>query len=383
MKFRILGRTNLKVSEIGLGLEHFHEQPLSSIKPAIDYALEQKINYFDPIYSVTKDLENIQQSFGKRIKDVIFTAHIRSQDTNGQFSKTKNKAEALDVFNKYSEKLKRHSFEIAMLTFVEPNEYGKVMSDQGEYSIAKNLQKEKRIDFIGMSTHDIDVAKKAIINDLIDVLMFPFNFAEWNRKGTMEMIKLCNKNQIGLVTMKPFSGGKLLQPHRLEYMQKYHQDFAPSSITVPTRIQPEMCLKFVLSNPDIHVTLAGAKNYDEIYENMQYTSHKVDIQKYEFIKSIFSKYIPGECVYCNHCLPCLAQLNIGELNKLLDEKDNLEFLDQSLEDKDKKWNSIKQRYNELEHYASECTFCWQCMNRCPYDVDIIQRMIRIKEIFGK
>ena len=47
MKTRVLGKTELKVSELGLGLAFMAAQGQKSLNQCIDYAIEQGVNYFD------------------------------------------------------------------------------------------------------------------------------------------------------------------------------------------------------------------------------------------------------------------------------------------------------------------------------------------------
>ena len=43
--------------------------------------------------------------------------------------------------------------------------------------------------------------------------------------------------------------------------------------------------------------------------------------------------------------------------------------------------TVRQHYNSLEHNASECVECGLCMNRCPFNVDIIGNMKKAQKTF--
>ena len=47
MKTRVLGKTELKVSELGLGSAFMTAQGQKSLNHCIDYVIEQGVNYFD------------------------------------------------------------------------------------------------------------------------------------------------------------------------------------------------------------------------------------------------------------------------------------------------------------------------------------------------
>ena len=78
----------------------------------------------------------------------------------------------------------------------------------------------------------------------------------------------------------------------------------------------------------------------------------------------------GNCVYCNHCQPCPAGLNVGLINK---------YYDLSLAGDD----MATDHYVKLEKHASDCMDCGHCDNRCPFRVKQSERMKQIAEHFGK
>ena len=78
----------------------------------------------------------------------------------------------------------------------------------------------------------------------------------------------------------------------------------------------------------------------------------------------------GTCVYCKHCHPCPAGLDIGLINKYYD----LSRLGDVL---------AKEHYLTLEKTASDCLQCGHCNSRCPFSVDQMARMEEIQAYFGK
>jgi len=81
----------------------------------------------------------------------------------------------------------------------------------------------------------------------------------------------------------------------------------------------------------------------------------------------------GRCMYCNHCLPCPARIDIAAVNKYLD----LVLLDGRPAD------SVKQHYLSLDNTTEACIRCGACEKRCPFQVPVTDRMQRAAEIFGK
>ena len=44
--------------------------------------------------------------------------------------------------------------------------------------------------------------------------------------------------------------------------------------------------------------------------------------------------------------------------------------------------SVMEHYKALDHTASECVGCKSCESRCPFGVEIADRMKRTAELFG-
>lgn len=78
----------------------------------------------------------------------------------------------------------------------------------------------------------------------------------------------------------------------------------------------------------------------------------------------------GRCVYCKHCHPCPAGLDIGLINKYYDLAKQGDAL-------------AKEHYLTLEKTAGDCIQCGHCNGRCPFKVDQMGRMQEIEKYFGK
>lgn len=80
----------------------------------------------------------------------------------------------------------------------------------------------------------------------------------------------------------------------------------------------------------------------------------------------------GHCMYCGHCAPCTAGIDIAAVNKFY----NLTVAEEGLPE------TVREHYRTLRHHASECVACGACETRCPFGVEIIAAMRRAAERFG-
>ena len=76
------------------------------------------------------------------------------------------------------------------------------------------------------------------------------------------------------------------------------------------------------------------------------------------------------CVYCNHCQPCPAGLEIGLVNKYYDLARQGDEM-------------ARDHYRNLQLHAGDCTGCGHCDKRCPFGVGQSARMKEIAAYFGE
>ena len=80
----------------------------------------------------------------------------------------------------------------------------------------------------------------------------------------------------------------------------------------------------------------------------------------------------GHCMYCGHCAPCSAGIDIAAVNKFR----NLAQVQGEIPE------TVREHYRTLAHHASECIGCGLCEPRCPFGVEIVEAMHRAAERFG-
>lgn len=80
MKYRELGKTGLKVSEIGLGCEGFNGKDAAFTQEMFKLALAAGVNCMD-LYSPNPEMhKNIAAALGSRRKDFIYQAHFYARN---------------------------------------------------------------------------------------------------------------------------------------------------------------------------------------------------------------------------------------------------------------------------------------------------------------
>lgn len=382
MNYRKLGKIDIKVSEIGLGCEHLQGKDYSTVESVINTAIENGINIMDIFMSEPEVRSNIGKVLlGKRNK-VVLQGHIGSAWIDGQYCRTRTIENCKKFFEDFMERLQTDYVDIGMIHFVDTENDYKSIFDTDIIKYALELKQKGIIKAIGMSSHDPVSALKAVKTGLIDVLMFSINPAYdilpentliddlFNPKSYMnnelnginnirdELYKTCESVGTSITVMKSLGAGALL-------------DAQTSPFGLPLTVS--QCIHYCLTRPAVSSVLIGVQSPEEIYEAIKYETLSDKEKDYSDVLSNTPKYsLKGKCMYCNHCLPCPSKIDIAKVNKYLD----LALINNTLP------ATVKEHYNAMETNASMCIECGSCEKNCPFDVKIIEKMRKAKEIFS-
>ncbi|UCB52508.1 MAG: aldo/keto reductase [Candidatus Zixiibacteriota bacterium] len=373
METRRLGRTGIDASVIGLGTEHLHKKPRKTVVSVIHEAIDRGVSYFDLVFSFSDYRDNLGAAFKGRRHKVVVAGHIGCAETDGRYRKTRFVRECDVLFHDLLKRLDTDHIDVLVLQFVDKEEdYEEIMKPHGLMDLARRLQKEGKARAIGLSGHKIPVALKAVKSGEIDVLMFPLNLA-WNVvPGREEILQACVEEEVGLVAMKVFAGGRIFQKRE------------GKSVT------PAQCLHYALSQTGVSTVVPGVRNLNQLIETLRYLCATNEEKDFNSIVRDFQEDLEGNCVYCNHCLPCPAGIDIGRTIQKLDKilaasSDKLKTVHKTRSEKRSFYypGRIRTARGDLEDHsgqASACTECGVCMERCPFGVDVISEMKKAAEL---
>lgn len=382
MKYRALGNTGLRVSEIGMGCEGFAEREGLETYNLIEAAGKAGINYLD-LYSPDP---NLRQYLGRALEgrrdQFILQAHLCSVWKDGQYKRTRDIQEVRASFEDLLIKLKTDHVEVGMIHYVDSLKDWKTVAQGPVMAYTQKLKQEGRIGHIGLSSHNPKVAIAAVESGLIEVLMFSVNPCYDLQPGTEDLeqlwadasyeklllnmdpereslYELCLRKGVGITVMKPFGGGDLLD-----------DQLSPAGKAL-TVIQ---CLHYALTRPGVATVLPGARSVEQLEQSAAYETAEDAERDYAAALASFPKISwKGHCMYCGHCAPCPKGIDIAAVTKFL----NLVRAQGELPE------TVREHYAVLEHPASECIRCHACEKRCPFAVDITENMAEAARIFGR
>lgn len=381
MQYRNIGKTGMSASIIGLGTEHLDNKPYAIVEETIHAALDHGINIMDVFMPGDEVRRNIGKALGKRRQDVIIQGHIGSVDLNRQYDMTWDLPTCKRYFEKLMTCLDTNYIDVGMFFFVDSDNAIEQAHSNGVVDYVLSLKEKGIIRAIGMSSHNPTVAKKLLETGIIDLMMFSINpafdmtpadtdvletiFGESTNQEYVSidpvrarLYQYCEKENIAITVMKTLGGGRLLSDE--------HSPFKKAmSVT--------QCAHYALTRPAVVSTLIGCQSAQQVKEAVAYLNATEEERNYVNILKGFDGSRNGKCVYCNHCQPCDAEIDIAMVNK---------YLDIALLDTNNIPPSIVQHYHSLSTNGSDCIACGRCEEKCPFSVPVINNMERAVKLFG-
>ncbi len=371
MEYRVLGRTGLKVSGIGLGTEYLIEQPRDHVINVIREALARGINYFDLFFAQPRFRDVMGEAFQGHRDRVILTTHLGAAERDGQYEKTRNPAECRKFFLDFLDRYRTDHTDVLFLHNCDSQEdYERVMGPGGLLDMARGFQREGKARFIGFSGHTVSTSLAAVKTGAVDVLMFTLNVMGNAVPGRNELLAECARRGVGVVAMKPFAGGKLFQAEGEIELSMYHTGGVEKKLEGRKPITPVQCISYVLSQIGVSTVVPGCKDLEQLSASLAYLSAAEAEKDYSAAVSAFKEYLPGQCVYCNHCLPCPSHIDVGRVMRMLDTASHPPS------------ESERAAYRSLPAAASDCIQCGDCEGRCPFGVKVVSRMEEAAARFG-
>ena len=144
--------------------------------------------------------------------------------------------------------------------------------------------------------------------------------------------------------------------------------FGGIGTTAPDEI--EAIVRKAIDRPGVLTAVPGVQTMEHLDQVLRFLTASEEEKDYSVIGSFTADTITGTCVYCNHCQPCPAGIDIGLVNKYYD----LALAGDRI---------AANHYDKLSVKADACLACGHCESRCPFRVEQMSRMQKIAGYFKK
>jgi len=323
MEMRVLGKTGLKVSAVGMGGIPIQRVSFPQARKVVEMAIRLGVNFFDTARAYTDSEDKLGEVLGRYRKDVIIATKTMARSKEEMAKDIDNslqslKVDCIDLYQLHNVK--------------DEGSLERVLAPDGALAALKEAQDRGKIRFIGITGHIPSVLVKAVKTGEFDTVQFPFNPIETT--GSEELLPLATELGVGTIAMKPFAGGALKNK--------------------------VLTLRFILEQ-GFSTVIPGMDEVAQVNENVTAGQNPGPLTEEEKSALLGEVAILGSafCRRCEYCQPCPRGIDIPMVF-LLDGYWTRYGL--------KEW--AVDRYRPLKAKASECMDCGECESRCPYQLPI-------------
>ena len=382
MRYRALGNTGLMVSEIGFGGEWMDRSPEETLE-VVRAAEGAGINILDCwMNDATRrsNLGDALRELGSRGRWVI-QGHLGSVTVDGQYTRTRDLDLVKPAFEDLLRRFHTDYMDLGMIHYVDKvDEFRQIMADSPFIGYVRELHAAGTVRHIGLSTHNPAVARLAVENPEIEMILFSVNpafdmmpasenlddlFGDYAGVGEgginadrAELYARAEETGTGITVMKGYAGGRLL-------------DAATSPFGVA--LTPVQCIHYALTRPAVASIMVGFSTPAHVADAVAYETASAEGRDYASVLAGAPRHAyMGQCTYCGHCAPCPKGIDIPSVNKFYD----LAALHDTAPD------SVLEHYRALDAHAGDCIACRACEARCPFGVKVADKMAAAAELFG-
>ncbi|MFM9989889.1 MAG: aldo/keto reductase [Burkholderiaceae bacterium] len=299
MKLRRLGRTDLYVSELGMGICFVADQGQDVVSHGIHLAIDRGINYFDsaPYYSQGHDEKILGDSIKGIRSEVVISTKVGYMDV-GQDHRS-----ATGLMNQLNQSLERLSTNYVDILQIHEADFRKwwanevVSSEEGSNPRARLIQDDENYDFarspvvdflynakktgktryIGITGKDARQLERVVKALDFDAVMVAYQLNPVMRAAAQFLLPTTQRREMGVLIAAPMMKGLLVAP-KIKWREQppawmnstfYEAYFAYVDLAERLGITlPELTLRWLLGEKRQHSIVFGFGAAQEIESNV-------------------------------------------------------------------------------------------------------------------
>ena len=312
-----LGKTDLEVNKNGFGALPIQRRNEKDSIEILKKAYDNGINFYDTARFYTDSEEKLGKAF-EDVRENIYIATKTGMETAEEFwsdleTSLKNlRTDYVDLYQFHN------------ISFVPK-------AEDDLYKAILEAKQEGLIKHIGLTTHKITHAHEALESGLYETLQYPFSYLSGDEE--LKLIEKCKSLDIGFIAMKAMGGG-LIKNSKASFA--YINQFS--------NVLP----------------IWGIQKLEELDEFLSYDSNTIlDDKLKSAIEQDKKELGDNFCRGCGYCMPCPEEINISLCARM-----SLWIRRFPTEP------NLDERTQEIMRHTLDCVECYECVDRCPYELDI-------------
>jgi len=331
----------------------------------LDEAYQAGVNYFDTAYPYHQKLS--EPFVGKALKKYPRDSFYLATKMPGW--EIKNVDDAKRIFHEQLDRLQTTYIDFYLCHALSKEGF-KVYQEPGVMDFLYQMKEEGKIKHLGFSFHDTpDVLDHIIHQYEWDFVQLQLNYLDWDFQNAKKQYQIVKDYGVPVIVMEPVRGGTLanLCEESREILNNAKPDQSIAS----------WAIRYAASKDQVMVVLSGMSNLEQTRDNIQTLTDFEPISKAEqktidqALKVFLDKnLIP--CTNCKYCMPCPEGVDIPKVFKIYNQY-ALNHFDQA----------FIRNYEKLKpsERAENCIACGHCLEHCPQNIAIPQRMEEIEALY--
>lgn len=333
MKSVQLGKSGLTVSAVGFGGIPIIPLQMETAVEIVRHCYERGITFFDTANMYGNSEKMIGTALEKVRSKVVLATKTLQRDKEGAarhiaLSLQNLKTDYIDLYQLHNLS-KREDLE-------------KILSPDGALAAVQEAVRAGQIRHVGVTAHKLETAIEACRTGLFATVQVPFNFVETD--PLKELFKVARERHMGIIAMKPLGGGLLESA--------------------------SLCFRFLQQHPDV-VPIPGISQKQEIDEilSLYEDPHPLTTAEQAQIDALRVELGQKFCHRCGYCQPCEQGVAITEALMFRSMVKRVA-------------PPVAKLFSKGPMATVEkCTGCGECIERCPYDLEIPELLREVKAIY--
>lgn len=354
---RRLGKTDLEVTVFGFGCIKFPHISGEQAAAALDHAIDLGVNFVDTARGYGDSEVKIGPVLKRRREEVTIATKTPTRNAKGAMKDLETSLKNLQT--DYLDLWQAH-------WVCYDSVYDEVVGRGGALEALQKAKEQGKVRHIGITMHrDHKAIRRAIADDVWETIMLAWN--PLDEEGTGPIIPMAAERDLGVIIMKPLSGGALVSPPGTEMVDGMDPVVAGT-------------LRAIAANPNVTTVIPGMISQEQVDQNLKAIStagewgNEARKELFDRLAAMKKEMRYGQlCLGCGYCLPCSEDIDIPKVFRAL-------YMHQQYPEDQRHMG--KALYDDLGMPADACTECGECVARCPAGIDIPERMKEVVAEFG-
>jgi len=373
MIYRELGKTGIQVSALGFGAMRLPMVTIGSQEyvdmdravEVIRRALDLGVNYVDTgfMYCAAESEIAVGRALRGRRDQVTLTTKATKQ-------RMENPGDLRRMLEHQLRKVDVDFFDFYCFHGIGWENFHELDRKTGWIGDLTRAKDEGLVKRIAFSFHDEpDNMKKLVDLGLFEMVTCQYNYLD---PRNAEAMAYAAEKGLGVVVMGSVGGGRLAELPR----------FVREAEGLEVSGAAALAIRFVLSNPSVHVALSGMGSIKMVEENCAAAAagplSPAERETLDRLLERCRKLADLYCTGCRYCMPCEHGVNIpGRFEAM-----NL-FKVWGLEQHARSRYAAVRQAEAKSEGGGECVECGECEKKCPQHLPIIQQLKETEAALGE